>query len=66
MLSSLGLEFKAVLLIWLEQFDELTIVDGNRGKSKKEQWFFAKVKSLIELELWKEARVCALEAITAI
>ncbi|MBD1215203.1 MAG: DUF7017 domain-containing protein [Dolichospermum sp.] len=43
--------------------DEPTIVDGNRGKSKKEQWFFAKVKSLIELELWKEARLCALAAI---
>ncbi|MFM6036136.1 MAG: tetratricopeptide repeat protein [Sphaerospermopsis kisseleviana] len=37
--------------------------DGRTGKSKKEQWFFAKVKSLIELELWKEARACALEAI---
>ncbi|WP_179147461.1 hypothetical protein [Cylindrospermopsis raciborskii] len=33
------------------------------GKSKKEQWFFAKVKSLIGLELWQEARACALEAI---
>jgi len=43
--------------------DEPIIVDGNRGRSRKEQWFFAKVKSLIELELWKEARVCALEAI---
>jgi tetratricopeptide (TPR) repeat protein len=43
--------------------DEPTIVDGKRGKSKKEQWFFAKVKSLIELELWKEARACALAAI---
>ncbi len=43
--------------------DESILVDGKKGKSKKEQWFFAKVKSLIELELWKEARVCALEAI---
>ncbi|MEA5576054.1 tetratricopeptide repeat protein [Anabaena sp. UHCC 0451] len=43
--------------------DEPTIIDGRRGRSRKEQWFFAKVKSLIELELWKEARVCALAAI---
>jgi tetratricopeptide (TPR) repeat protein len=43
--------------------DESIIIDGKKGKSKKEQWFFAKVKSLIELELWKEAHACALEAI---
>lgn len=43
--------------------DEPVLVDGRMGKSKKEQWFFAKVKSLIGLELWQEARACALEAI---
>lgn len=39
------------------------IVGDRKGKSKQEQWFFAKVKSLIELQLWKDARFWALEAI---
>ncbi|NEN93809.1 MAG: hypothetical protein F6K48_35020, partial [Okeania sp. SIO3H1] len=44
-----------------KNIDKTTI--NGKGKSKQEQWFFAKVKSLIELELWKEARLWALEAI---
>lgn len=39
-----------------------TTING-KGKSKQEQWFFAKIKSLIQLGLWKEARLWALEAI---
>lgn len=40
-----------------------TLTTGDyKGKSKKEQWFFAKVRSLIELKQWKEARSWSLEA----
>ncbi|MGD1717104.1 tetratricopeptide repeat protein [Dapis sp. BLCC M172] len=44
------------------QMMDNTTMNG-KGKSKQEQWFFAKVKSLVQLELWKEARSWALEAI---
>ncbi|NEQ72594.1 MAG: hypothetical protein F6K23_05625 [Okeania sp. SIO2C9] len=51
---------------WCDKLDpknlDKTTING-KGKSKQEQWLFAKVKSLIELELWKEARLWALEAI---
>ncbi|NER06534.1 MAG: hypothetical protein F6K17_30115 [Okeania sp. SIO3C4] len=43
------------------QMMDNTLING-KGKSKQEQWFFAKVKSLIQLELWKEARSWALKA----
>ncbi|HLO88883.1 MAG TPA: hypothetical protein VK203_28300 [Nostocaceae cyanobacterium] len=57
-----------IVLDWCNKLDpetisnEPAIIDGRKGMSKKEQWFFAKVKSLIELELWKEARSWALAA----
>jgi len=50
---------------WCDKL-EPQMMDNNpingKGKSKQEQWFFAKVKSLIQLELWKEARSWALKA----
>jgi tetratricopeptide (TPR) repeat protein len=53
---------------WCDHLNSQTIstdtfsTGDHKGKSKKEQWFFAKVKSLIELKQWKEARSWALAA----
>jgi len=38
---------------------------GRRVISEREQWYFAKIKSLVQLERWEEARELALEAVQA-
>lgn len=51
---------------WCDKLDPLTISadsPGNqKGMSRREQWFFAKVKSLMEIKQWQEARSWALKA----
>ena len=38
-------------------------IDGRRVISEQEQWYYAKVKSLVELRKWDEARALGLEAV---
>ena len=38
---------------------------GRRVLSEREQWYFAKIKSLVQLKRWEEARELALEAVQA-
>ena len=42
--------------------DKQPLIGDQKVKSNKEQWYFAKVKSLIEIESWHQARRFALEA----
>jgi tetratricopeptide (TPR) repeat protein len=42
--------------------DEASMIDGRRGMSDRERWYFAKTKSLIEQKEWGNARVVALDA----
>jgi len=45
-----------------ELSDEAPLIQGRRGKSMRERWYFARVKSLIQLQRWDEARSWAQEA----
>lgn len=53
---------------WCDQIDPAKLSDNKpqigdqNGMSKKEQWYFAKVKSLIELKSWQASHIVALEA----
>lgn len=40
-------------------------MNGRRVVSEREQWYFAKIKSLVELKHWDEARTLAQEALTS-
>lgn len=40
-------------------------MNGRRVVSEREQWYFAKIKSLVELKRWDEARTLAQEALTS-
>ena len=40
-------------------------MDGRRVISEREQWYFAKIKSLVQLKQWKQARGLAMEALQA-
>lgn len=57
-----------VVSTWCDKIAPAEITDETSGynehkiKSKRQQWYFAKVKSLIELKDWKPARSLALEA----
>lgn len=42
--------------------DDKPQIGDKKGKSNKEKWYFAKIKSLIELKSWHQARSIALEA----
>lgn len=42
--------------------DEVRTIGGRRVISEREQWYFAKIKSLVQLKRWDEARVWAIEA----
>jgi cold shock CspA family protein/tetratricopeptide (TPR) repeat protein len=56
---------------WCDRIDQQKLstepreMDGHRAVSEREQWYFAKVKSLVELKRWDEARGLALEALQA-
>lgn len=53
---------------WCDRIDRQKLstepreIDGHRAVSEREQWYFAKVKSLVQLNRWAEARELALEA----
>lgn len=59
----------ATVLEWCNKLEPQTLnnepadINNKKGKSQREQWFFAKIKSLMELKLWKDAHFWALEAI---
>lgn len=56
---------------WCDRLDRQQLstepreMDGRRVVSEQEQWYFAKVKSLVELKRWPEGRELALEATQA-
>jgi tetratricopeptide (TPR) repeat protein len=43
--------------------NENSLIDGKKVKSKRERWYFAYLKSLIELNDWQKVNSLALEAI---
>ncbi|MBR8829496.1 MAG: hypothetical protein DSM107014_16640 [Gomphosphaeria aponina SAG 52.96 = DSM 107014] len=45
--------------------DDTPLINGRKVKSKREQWYFAYIKSLIELNSWSKVHGLALEAINA-
>jgi cold shock CspA family protein len=53
---------------WCDRLDrkqlatEPNMIEGRKGISEAERWYFAKVKALVELKQWAEARVFAKEA----
>jgi tetratricopeptide (TPR) repeat protein len=53
---------------WCDKLNPQTISEdrasssSGRTMSNKEKWFFAKIKSLIELKKWEQARILGLEA----
>jgi cold shock CspA family protein/thioredoxin-like negative regulator of GroEL len=55
---------------WCDRLDpqklspESREMNGRRVMSEREQWYFAKIKSLVELKRWEEARTLAREALT--
>ena len=56
---------------WCDRLDRQKLstepreIGGRRVISEREQWYFAKVKSLVQLKQWDEARELALEAVQA-
>lgn len=56
---------------WCDRINPQTLsaepreMDGRRVISEREQWYFAKVKSLVELKQWDAAREVAVEAMQA-
>jgi len=56
---------------WCDRINPQTLsvepreMDGRRVISEREQWYFAKIKSLVELKQWDAARDIAVEAMQA-
>ncbi len=61
----------SVVSDWCDRLDRQQLstepreMGGRRVISEREQWYFAKVKSLMQLKRWDEARELALEAMQA-
>jgi len=60
-----------VVSAWCDHVDRQKLsaepreMDGRRVISEREQWYFAKVKSLVQLKQWEQARSLAMEALQA-
>lgn len=64
-LSSLGLEFKAVLLLWVEQFDECCSSDVEQATLARRQLYVAMTRAQDELHLFGSGNSAILDELEA-